>query len=55
MMGGLYKLYGYAIGYMVVVIVALNMIAALSDYVVWLVAVIVLLIIARLIWYWTSL
>jgi hypothetical protein len=51
--GGLYKLYAYAIGYMVAVIVALNMIAALSAYVVPLMIVIVLLIVARLVWWYT--
>ncbi len=33
----LYKLYAWAIGYMAVVIVALGIIAALAQYVVWLV------------------
>ena len=53
MFDSLYKLYAYAIGYMVAVIVALNMIAALADYVVWLVVVVALLIVGRLVWWYT--
>lgn len=49
----LYKLYGWAICYMVAVIVTLSIIAALAQYVVWLVVVIVLLIVARLVWWYT--
>ena len=49
----LYRLYAWAIGYMVAVVVALNMIAALADYVVWLVVVVVLLIVGRLVWWYT--
>ena len=43
----LYRLYAWAIGYLVAVIVALGVIAALGDYVVWLVVVVVLLIARR--------
>ena len=50
----LYRLYAWAIGYMVAVVVALNMIAALAEYVVWLVVVVVLLIVLRLAWWYTS-
>ena len=50
----LYKLYGYAIGYMVAVIVALNVIAALAAYLAWLVVIIALLIVARLVWWYTN-
>ncbi len=49
----LYRLYAWAIGYMVAVIVALSMIAALGDYVAWLVVVVVLLIAARIVWWYT--
>lgn len=52
-MNGLYKLYAWAIGYLAVVIVALNVIAALLDYVVPLATVLVLLIVTRLVWWWT--
>jgi len=52
--GGLYKLYIYAIGYMVAVIVALNVIAALAAYLAWLVTIVVLFIVARLVWWYTS-
>lgn len=50
----LYKLYGYAIGYMVAVIVALNVIAALANYVVPLAVILMLLIVARLVWFYTN-
>lgn len=50
----LYKLYGYAIAYMVVVIVALNVIAALANYIVPLAIIIILLIVARLVWWYTN-
>ena len=49
----LYKLYAWAIGYLVAVIVGLSMIAALAQYVVWLVVIVVLLIVARLAWWYT--
>lgn len=49
----LYKLYAWAIGYMIAVIVALNMIAALAEYVTPLMIVIVLLIVARVVWWYT--
>ena len=49
----LYKLYTYAIGYMIAVIVALNVIAALAAYLAWLVVIVVLLIAARLVWWYT--
>lgn len=51
--GGLYKLYTYAIGYMVAVIVALKVIAANAAYLGWLVVIIVLLIALRLAWWYT--
>lgn len=54
-MDWLYKLYAWAIGYMVAVIVALSVIALLAQYVVWLVVILILLIAARVIWYRTSL
>jgi hypothetical protein len=50
----LYRLYAWAIGYLVAVIVALNMVAALADYVVWLVVVVILLIVLRLVSWYTS-
>ena len=50
----LYKLYAYAIGYMVAVIVALNVIAALAAYLAWLVAIVGLLIVLRLVWWYTN-
>ncbi len=50
----LYKLYAWAIGYLMAVIVALGIIAALASYVVWLVAVLILLIVARLVWFYTN-
>jgi hypothetical protein len=49
----LYKLYGWAIGYMAAVVVALGIIAALAQYVVWLVVILVLLIVTRLVWWYT--
>ena len=49
----LYKLYAYAIGYMIAVVVALNAIAGLASYLAWLVAIVVLLILARLAWWYT--
>jgi len=49
----LYKLYGWAIGSMVAVIVALTVIASLASYLVWLVVIVVLLIVARLVWWYT--
>ena len=52
-LNGLYKLYTYAIGYMVAVIVALNVIAALAAYLAWLVAIVGLLIVLRLVWWYT--
>ncbi len=52
--GGLHKLYAYAIGYMVAVIVALNVIAALAAYLAWLVAIVGLLIVLRLVWGYTN-
>jgi len=51
--GGLYKLYTYAIGYMVAVIVALNVIAALAAYLAWLVVIVILLTVLRLVWWYT--
>ncbi len=52
--GGLYKLYAYGIGYMVAVIVALNVIAALAAYLAWLVFIVILLIVLRLVWWYTN-
>ena len=49
----LYRLYAWAIGYMAAVIVALGVIAALASYLVWLVVIVVLLIAARLVWWYT--
>lgn len=49
----LYRLYAWAIGYMAAVIVALGVIAALASYLVWLVAIVALLIAARLVWWYT--
>ena len=49
----LYRLYAWAIGYMVAVIVALGVIAALASYLVWLVVIVVLLIAARIVWWYT--
>jgi len=53
-LGWLYKLYAYGIGYMVAVIVALNVIAALAAYLAWLVFIVILLIILRLVWWYTN-
>jgi hypothetical protein len=52
-LGWLYKLYGWGLAYMVAAVVALNMIAALANYVAWLVVVLALLIVGRLVWWYT--
>jgi hypothetical protein len=49
----LYKLYAWGIGYMIAVIVTLSIVAALASYLAWLVAIVTLLIIARLVWWYT--
>ncbi len=49
----LYKLWATSAAYLLAVIVALGVIAALEQFVVWLVVVIVLLIMARLVWWYT--
>lgn len=49
----LYKLYAWAIGYMAAVIVALEIIARLARYVADLGLIIGLLIVARLVWWYT--
>jgi hypothetical protein len=52
-LGWLYKLYAWAIGYMVAVVVALNMIAVLASYVAPLAVILVLLIVGRVVWWYT--
>ena len=49
----LYKLYAWAIGYMIAVIVTLSIVAALASYLAWLAVIVTLLIIARLVWWYT--
>lgn len=49
----LYRLYAWAIAYMAAVIVALGVIAARASYLVWLVVIVVLLIAARWVWWYT--
>jgi hypothetical protein len=49
----LYKLYAWAIGYMVAVILALGVIAALGRYVAPLAGIVTLLIVGRVVWWYT--
>lgn len=48
------RLYVSTIGFLFALVIALGVIAALAKYLVWLVALIVLLIAARLVWTRTS-
>jgi hypothetical protein len=52
-LGWLYTLYAWAIGFLVAVCVALGVIAALGRYVPALGAILILLIILRLVWWYT--
>jgi hypothetical protein len=49
----LYKLYAWGIGYMIAVVVTLKIVVALAGYLVWLVVIVTLLIITRLVWWYT--
>lgn len=49
-MSMLTRLYTSAIGFLVAMVFALAVIAALAEYVVWLVVLTVLFIVARLVW-----
>lgn len=44
------RLYVSAIGFLIALVFALGVMAALAEYLVWLAALMVLLIIARLVW-----
>lgn len=48
------RLYTSAIGFLIALVFALGVMAALAEYLVWLAALMVLLIIARLVWARTS-
>lgn len=50
----LIRLYTSAIGFLIALVFALGVMAALAEYLVWLAALMVLLIIARLVWARTS-
>lgn len=49
----LYRLYAWGIGYMAAAVLTLGVIAALASYLVWLVVIVMLLIVARLVWWYT--
>ena len=52
-LGWLYTLYAWAIGFLVAVCAALGVIAALGQYVPALGAILILLIVLRLVWWYT--
>lgn len=53
-MNQLLKLYAWTIGFLVALVLALSLIAALAGYLVWLVAIVGLLIVLRLVWWYTN-
>lgn len=52
-MSWLYRLYAWAIGYLVAVILALGVVAALAAYIAPLAVILMLLIVARVVWWYT--
>jgi len=50
----LIRLYAWAIGFLIALVLALHVIAALAAYLAWLVFIVILLIILRLVWWYTN-